>query len=280
MQDAMRSKRLTLAVGVCFVAVIIVVVVVRLGPPPRPVLDSALVTYNCTDVAATSLRAHADIIDDRGDWVTRRGFQYLEAESGDIPGIIPLMNPSFEYRDPPTGWTAIGAVDASHRSTDRVKVGDHSLRVQRGSDWGVVAQALEAGALAGTQVTLGGWVYVEKGSAHLSLWDGSRHQSSAEIVTTGTWIWTTVRNTFDKDADRAQVRLSPSPNSIVYFDGLLLVEGSSLQAVFEDGEFGTGTYARDISGLEPETVYVIRAFAENRAGINYGDPVTCRTPAA
>lgn len=47
--------------------------------------------------------------------------------------------------------------------------------------------------------------------------------------------------------------------------------------VDETGEFGTGTYSLDITGLKPDTSYWIMAFAENELGIGYGKVVSCKT---
>jgi hypothetical protein len=47
--------------------------------------------------------------------------------------------------------------------------------------------------------------------------------------------------------------------------------------VYETGNFGTGTYSLDITGLEPDTWYTIMAFAENELGIGYGNVVICKT---
>ena len=47
--------------------------------------------------------------------------------------------------------------------------------------------------------------------------------------------------------------------------------------VYATGNFGTGTYSLDITGLEPDTWYRIMAFAKNELGIGYGKVVICKT---
>ena len=47
--------------------------------------------------------------------------------------------------------------------------------------------------------------------------------------------------------------------------------------VDETGSLSTGTYSLNIVGLEPDTWYRIRAFAENELGIGYGNVVSCQT---
>ena len=49
---------------------------------------------------------------------------------------------------------------------------------------------------------------------------------------------------------------------------------------YEDGSFGEGEYNLTIEGLTPETWYRVMAFAENSAGIGYGDIVVAQTLAA
>ncbi len=48
-------------------------------------------------------------------------------------------------------------------------------------------------------------------------------------------------------------------------------------SVYETGNFGTGAYSLTITGLEPDTWYRIRAFAENELGVGYGNVVSCKT---
>ena len=51
--------------------------------------------------------------------------------------------------------------------------------------------------------------------------------------------------------------------------------------VYDDGDFGTGAYTKEITGLSSGTSYRVRAYATNLAGTGYGDSVTVLTkPAA
>lgn len=45
----------------------------------------------------------------------------------------------------------------------------------------------------------------------------------------------------------------------------------------EAGEFGTGAFSREITGLQPATWYWIRAFADSDDARGYGNVVSCRT---
>jgi hypothetical protein len=58
-------------------------------------------------------------------------------------------------------------------------------------------------------------------------------------------------------------------NGPVWFTGGDIVD--------QTGNFGTGTYSLDITGLEPDTWYRIMAFAENELGIGCGNVVSCKT---
>jgi len=46
---------------------------------------------------------------------------------------------------------------------------------------------------------------------------------------------------------------------------------------YDDGDYGTGTYTKSITGLTPSTYYRIRAYAINSAGTGYGDTVQVTT---
>lgn len=46
---------------------------------------------------------------------------------------------------------------------------------------------------------------------------------------------------------------------------------------YDTGSFGTGTFNKVITGLSPNTLYYVRAYAKNVAGIGYGDWVTFTT---
>ncbi len=46
---------------------------------------------------------------------------------------------------------------------------------------------------------------------------------------------------------------------------------------YDTGSFGTGTFNKVITGLSPNTLYYVRAYAKNSAGIGYGDWVTFTT---
>jgi hypothetical protein len=65
-------------------------------------------------------------------------------------------------------------------------------------------------------------------------------------------------------------------NGILFNGPVWFIGGSS---VSETGNFGSGAYSLDITGLVPNTWYRIMAFAENGLGTGYGNVVTYKTPA-
>lgn len=46
---------------------------------------------------------------------------------------------------------------------------------------------------------------------------------------------------------------------------------------YETGSYGTGSYSRTISGLDDDTIYYYRAYAQNSVGTNYGSWLSFRT---
>jgi len=287
----MRTRKVIGVVGICVAAIVVVVVVVRLSPghmPQTPASVPALVTRECTDLATTSLKARAEVTDDGGEWITRRAFQYLEGDEEDFPEIIPLVNASFEYGNPPTGWSYRDSVHAS-RVRDPVKVGSYALRYDYPADagYGFARTALfDRIEWAGKSITIGAWVKTDIGDSvriECMEWGGawrkwawsSRHPGDGEwhfLVGTGT-----VPTDLTHDFAIIVSNKVQSEDVTFYVDGFVAAEGLELKLVFEDGEFATGEYSLPISGLEPDTSYRIRALVENGGGIGCGNVVTCQT---
>ena len=277
--------------AVCVIAIVAVVVIITLQTPtPVPASESMLVTYDCTDHATTSLKAQADVTDDGGDWVTRRGFQYLAGDSGDPPGIIALVNPSFEDGNAvAANWTYRNSDHAS-RVSDPVKTGSYALKYEYPKDtpYGFARTALfDRTEWGGRDITIGAWVKTDIGDRvriQCYEWGGvwTMFAASSYHPGDGEWHFLIGSGTVPTDltADFAiMVTLATTRTEDItfYADGFFAVEASELKAVFEDGEFGTGTYSLDITRLKPDTWYRIRTFAENEAGVGYGNVVSCKT---
>jgi hypothetical protein len=274
----MSKKKLAGIIGVCVVLVVVVVVVITLSPMRTP--GPPVVTYNCTDITTTSLKAQANVTDDGGDWVTRRGFQYLEGDSGDLPDIIPLVDASFEDGDPPTGWTCSRGTFARSQVQTKSDSYSGSLTMNESESNAVVLQDIpNYSDYIGKTVVLGAWVYAtEANQTRLCLADGGSSKFSSYHSGDGGWEFlTTPPLLVDAGATRLRLHFYTYSTTVAYIDGVFLVEGSELKAVFEDGAFRTGSYSLTIKDLKVDTSYRVRAFVENDAGVSYGNVVSCKT---
>ena len=252
----------------------------------------ALVTHDCTDRATDSLRAQGEVKDIGAGLLSKRGFVWLEGDSGDSElNLIPLVNPSFEEgAGVPTGWAKIGSSSVS-QSGDSV-FGDNSTEIERmhsseprvlGTDPGNTASASEGETFSAWGMCKrvsgtgnGGFrlEFYDSGGTRLSLVTGNAYKGTD-------WGVIQVTGTAPADTVWARLRLRIGTRYDVFrFDGIMFVKGSQLLAVFEDGEFSTGTYSLTIEDLEPDTSYRVQAFGENEAGIGYGNTVTGKTLAA
>ncbi len=291
----MSKKKLAGITVACATAVIVVVAVITVLPEteqertPGSAWIPIVATRDCAAHTRTSLTAQGEITSEGRHDVTRRGFQYVEGDTGDLPDIIPLVNPSFEYgADAPVGWTSVTGCTGA-RSTEQVNVGSYSLRVTGreadGQHWTYQFLA-DMSHLEGEYVTFGAWLWCDtpdrlclglracEGETQVGASFSARHAGDSQ------WHWMTITGQMDAGVDRIRIDIHITAGIAIsgYADGAILVQGAELLAVFEDGEFTTGTYCLDIAGLEHDTWYVIRAFAENEAGVSYGNVGGCQTP--
>jgi len=281
----MSKKKMARVIGVCIIAIIVIIAVVMLRPTP-PL--STLVTHGCTDRATSSLKVQGEVEDIGAGILSRRGFVYKKGTEGD-PELdsIPLVNPSFEYVYALDGWTCRNSTNVS-RVSDVVKVGSYALKyeyLEVGSHPYVRTQTLFSRTeWAGKTVTVGAWVKSTDASVRLGFyeWGGEWWLSApTQYPGDGEWHWITHTATIPTDltTDWAMVVLIYDTTASCEFwvDGVMLVEGSELLAVFDDGGFSEGSYSLAIDNLEPDTWYRIRAFGENEAGTGYGNTVSCKT---
>lgn len=120
-------------------------------------------------------------------------------------------------------------------------------------------------------------------------------------VLTDVRIWTTIRTEQEINDNKGRILTGDEPRLFAYwrldewqgdtaYDSTANNHHGSLvdnpqwfaggHIADETGKFGTGTYSLDIAGLQPDTWYWIRAFAENEGGSGYGNAVSCKTLAA
>lgn len=281
----MSKKKLTEIIGVCTIGIMIIVVItiLPLGCQLEP--TEPLVTGDCTDQTTNSLTAHATVNSLEAGTLSRRGFVWLEGDSGD-PGLnltsIPPVNPSFEEGDPPDGWSYFqpGVSGEYSRSTEQVKSGTYSLEaISYDYKNAIITQVIpDWEQYKGKTVTLGVWVWANRRADIMIRWGGFWDvTSSGPHPGDSQWRWMTASRTIrDTDTSLMVMLRAGSGDTLsttAYFDGAVLIEN----AVFEDGEFGTGSYSLIITGLKPDTSYNVRAFRVNEAGIGYGNTVTCKT---
>ena len=282
----MDKKKLAKIIGVCTIAIMLIVVITILPSCESSPTVPTLVTHDCTDHATTSLKAQGEVTDDGGTTITRRGFVFQEGTEGD-PGFnltsIPLVNPSFEEEDPPTGWSYFqpGVSGEYSRSNEQVKSGNYSLEaISYDYKNAIITQAIpDWEQYKGKTVTLGVWVWANGKADIMIRWGGFWDvTSSGPHPGDSQWRWIMISRTI-RDTDTTLTVMLRAGNgdnlsTTAYFDGAILVEGD---AVFEEGTFGTGTYSLTIKGLKPDTSYRVRAFGENEVGIGYGNTLTCKT---
>jgi hypothetical protein len=281
----MSKKKLAGLIAVCVVVIVVVVLAITQSPhrTPQTLFPKAtLVTGDCTDHATTSLKAQANVTDDGGDWITRRGFQYSEGSGGGLGDIIPLVDDSFEQGDPPEGW--VFSRGSGVRSDVQKKLGLYSCALTM-----LTMNESEPSAAAyqnipnykdyiGKTVRLGAWVYAtEAQQARLFLSDGVQESDIYHSGVAGWEFLVTPPMTVQGNATQLQVVFFTYSTTVAYVDGVIVVEGDELLAVFEEGEFGTGPYSLNITGLKPNTSYRVRAFAENKGDVGYGRIITCKT---
>jgi len=275
----MSKKKLARMVGVCTIAIMIIVGITIF---PSCQSTSTLVTHDCTDHTTNSLTAHATVNSLEAGPLSRRGFVFAEGTDGDTGlniTIIPLVNPSFEEGDPPDGWD-ISNPGSYNCSTEQVNVGSHSVEVTSdatSNTW--VRQTFAQDEYNQQTVTVGAWVWCDSTEVtrialvELSSWGGTY---SAYHTGSGEWEFLTATRTIRSDSTSILVYAPHviAGGNTAYCDGVVII----LSSVFEDGEFDTaGSYSLVIEGLKPDTSYRVRAFVENAAGISYGNTVTCTT---
>jgi hypothetical protein len=348
----MSKKKLAQIIGVCAIAIILVVVITMLSPTPTS--EPVLVTHNCTDVTTTSIKAQGQVTG--GATITRRAFYYatgllygLEFDGIDDEVILPAGSQpagaftlaiwckptSWKHATYPTLLGGKGLMSYAHGLsgititgyTDKLyfDVADGANAARRtiaapiadiapAGEWGLIVltnsgvaeagglklyrnSAVLIGSATGAQtvrwldnyIELGGcaaWPYgdFEGIISEVRIYD--RELSKAEIkdLYNGRDVTGDLRGSWKLDEGAGDTAYDSSGNgnngSLVNGPEWLLADWDLTgegDIVDETGKFGTGAYSLNITGLEPDTWYRIRAFAENELGIGYGNIVICKT---
>lgn len=165
-------------------------------------------------------------------------FGKISLQGGKVNPTNLLSNGSFEYGDPPTGWTLYGAGATRTRSTTQVKIGTYSLALTRsGTNCSSYQNIFSStGNPTGKTYTLGCWVYqTVANTARVGFsTDGTGGLESSLTGTINSWIWHTVTTTIGGTPTNLTCYVSViTENTTAYFDGAMVNEGSSPYAFSE-----------------------------------------------
>ena len=341
----MSKKKLAKIIGVCTIAISIIVVITILpscdsATPSKPIV----VTNQCTNIATTSLKAQGEVTG--GTNITRRGFYYdtgplygLEFDGINDQVVLPAgSRPTGAFtlaiRCKPTDWEHVTYPQLfGGRGLRTYETGCSGINIQRYTSYLFFDVADEANEerrtispLITTIAPTGEWSFIVLTNSGVAEAGGLKlYRNSAQPVgnTTGAetvrWLDNFSRlgrndtncfkgivgevRIYDRALDTTEIedlyngqdvtgdlrgfwKLDEGSGDTAYDssgnDNHGSLEGDPLwfiggDIVDETGEFDTGTYSLDITGLEPDTAYWIMAFAENELGIGYGKVVSCKT---
>jgi len=349
----MSKKKLAKIIGVCTIAISIIVVITILpscdsATPSKPIL----VTNQCTNITTTSLKAQGEVTD-AGGGITRRGFYYdtgpfygLEFDGINDRVVLPegsrptgaftlaiwCKPTDWEhatypmlfggrglrlYEDGLSGITITRYYDAG-TATDRLyfDVADEANEERRiinplisniapAGEWSFIvltnSGVAEAGGLKlyrNSAVPVGNttgaatvrwldnycrlgnnsteWAY--KGIVgEVRIYDRALDATEIQTLYNGQDVTGNLRGFWKLDEGLGDIAYDSSGNNNhgSLINGPVWFIGGDI--VDETGNFGTGTYSLDITDLEPDTSYWIRAFGENESGIGYGNVVSGKT---
>jgi hypothetical protein len=166
---------------------------------------------------------------------------------------IPLINSSFESKNPPTGWILEGTGATFARSATQSVNGTYSGLLTRVGANCDIYQSLNATAYRGDIVAFGAWVYATVANrARIALDDDvAAIAYSAYHTGAAGWEFLTVTYTVNAAADWLRPYCYvDTGNTAVYFDVATLIEGSN---IVNTGAT-TGTIILDLAGWTFGTV--------------------------
>jgi YD repeat-containing protein len=166
--------------------------------------------------------------------VSENGATFVYNYDGDgkriTSGTLPV-NGSFEEDNPPAGWTAYGVTLSSDSS--KVKIGSKSIKVDSLYANRYAVQSISSAnmsLLQGKTVTFGAWVWCNSANrALLVIEDSDGYSRSSYHPGDSQWRWLSVSFTPYTLAMNVYLRMDTA-----YFDGALLVEGSSITPTTAD----------------------------------------------
>jgi len=245
------------------------------------VLPPIVTTQDVTSIAATTAVGNGNITDIGSENAYEMGVAYIPASSGDIT-FVPIPNPSFSNAT--LQWTTgLGTITAS---TDQAKYGTQSGKlVWTSGTEAYFEYSLDTTAYRDKYITIGAWVWSSQaGKGHVNIIDynGSSYAEFSSTPHTGnsTWQYLTVTMLCSSDMTKLYIRgrMTSSSSCTVYFDGFTASSSSVAPINLTDGgNFSTGAFTKNITGLTRTTNYRVVAFATNQYGTQYGSTVGFKT---
>jgi len=150
--------------------------------------------------------------------------------------IIVIENSGLEEGDPPDGWEATGAGATLERSTEQVKIGSYSgkLNVPVSTLSKMIKYLNNYEYYLGKTITLAAWVYASvAGRIAVQIVEGGTGHSTTGDSHTGdsAFQWLTVTRTINSSGvtyTSMNTRADDGAATAVYTDGVILVEGDSI----------------------------------------------------
>jgi hypothetical protein len=199
-------------------------------------------TQAATNVGSTQCTGNGTITATGGGNATRRGFCYLEGDSG-----TPTIADSVAYDDGDFGAGSFTKEISGLAPGTSYRVRAYAVN-PAGTSYGSTVDVATSSSGAPTVTT----------------------QAATDLASTGCTGNGNITNIGNAD---------PTTRGFCYKAGTYGNPSLADSVVSEDGDFGTGAYFLAITGLSPGTGYRVCAFATNSSGTSYGDTIQVNTPA-
>jgi len=229
----------------------------------------------------TSLISDTDNTDDLGSDAKK----WKDLYTKDIKGLNGSINPTNllsngDFEDwsagaaaAPDGWTTFGGGLSIAREASIIKLGTYSAKLTRGGNNCVIIQAIHTtkgiNYWKGRTVTLGCWVYATVADrVYIQVGDDAVGTTKSSYHTgDSTWQWMSVTLTVNTSSTKLEAYFGiDTGDTSAYFDGAMLVEGSSAFAfadkplAYNDSRIKIGTFTRDITAATGDVSYTAIGF--------------------
>jgi len=191
----------------------------------------------------------------------------ITAESGSSTGSSNqlLRNGNFEVwtagtTSAPDGWTLVAGGSVAREGTT-IKIGTYSMKVVSDSNGNNISQAFhtEKGIdyWKGKTVTMSCWAWASDASAaYIGIWTTQGSYNSSAHTGGSTWELLSVTYTLPSNAtDAYAICYNIGNTKSVYFDGAMLVEGSSIQQFSEKNYSERWVHPSDVTLIDGGDIY-------------------------